>query len=258
MNLSRVFAIVLRHYFLTIHQLERFTDIFLFPILGLVLWGFLTNYVQFESTSLASFLLGGMILWVIFERVGTSVGIDFMWDVWERNLINVLASPITMLEYIVGLVLVAVVKVSISFVAMWLIAAVFFNFQLGFMGFSLAAFWINLVFFAVVLGIFNVSIVMRYGNTVGPLTWVLPFAIQPFAAVFYPVSVLPVYIQKVVWFLPITHVFEGMRMVFRTEVFDSKEFVTAFGLNVIYFVLVVGFFAYMFNSVKKKGMLVKL
>ena len=136
MNLSRVYAILLRHFYLALHQLERSTDMFLFPILGLVLWGFLTKYAQFESISLAAFLLGGMILWVIFERVGTSIGVDFMWDIWERNIVNVLASPITFFEYIVGLVVVAIVKVMFSFVAMWLVASIFFDFQFNSFGLS--------------------------------------------------------------------------------------------------------------------------
>jgi ABC-2 type transport system permease protein len=258
MNLTRVYAVILRHYFLTIHQLERFTDLFLFPVLSIVLWGFLTNYVKFESSSLAAYLLGGMILWVIFERVGTSVGIDFMWDVWERTLMNVLASPITLFEYITGLVTVALVKVFFSFIAMLIVGSVFFNFQINFYGISLAAYWLNLVLFAVVLGIFNVSIVMRYGNSVGPLTWILPFVIQPFAAVFYPVSVLPDFIQKIAWFLPISHVFEGMRAVFASGTFDRNEFSTALALNTVYLIVVICFFAYMFNLVKRRGSLAKL
>src|SRR3989344_2154453 len=255
MNLSRVYAIVLRHYYLTIHQLERASDLFLFPILGLVLWGIFAVAFKDQFSSFVLFLVGGMILWVVFERVGTGIGIDFMWDVWERNLINVMASPITLFEYISGLVAVSVVKVVVSFFAMWVVASLLFGFSISSFGFSLAAFWINLVIFAVVLGIFNVSIVMRFGNTVGPLTWILPFMIQPFAAVFYPISVLPPLVQKAVWFLPISHVFEGMRYTFEHKSFNSSEFLIAFVLNVVYFVLVLIFFAYMLNLVKRKGTL---
>src|SRR3989344_5763842 len=239
MNLSRVYAIVLRHYYLTIHQLERASDLFLFPILGLVLWGIFAVAFKDQFSSFVLFLVGGMILW----------------DVWERNLINVMASPITLFEYISGLVAVSVVKVVVSFFAMWVVASLLFGFSISSFGFSLAAFWINLVIFAVVLGIFNVSIVMRFGNTVGPLTWILPFMIQPFAAVFYPISVLPPLVQKAVWFLPISHVFEGMRYTFEHKSFNSSEFLIAFVLSVVYFVLVLIFFAYMLNLVKRKGTL---
>lgn len=258
MSLTRVYAVALRHYFLTIHHLERFADLFIFPIVGLVLWGFLANYIHVQSSTLVSFFLGGMILWVIFERVGTAVGIDFMYDIWEKNLVNVLASPITTVEFIGGLVLVAVIKVLVSLAAMVTIALFFYQFNIFSLGAVLILFWINLVLFAVTLGIFNIGIITRLGHSAGPLTWVLPFAIQPFAAVFYPVTILPAFFQKVVWFLPISHVFEGMRYTFATKMFNVSDFAVALVLNVIYFALAVSFFTYMLKVSKREGTLAKL
>lgn len=258
MSLTRVFGIVLRHYFLTIHHLERFADLLIFPIVGLVLWGFLANYVQVQSSTLAAFFLGGMILWIIFERVGTAVGIDFMYEIWERNLVNVLATPLTTLEFIGGLVLVAVVKVLVSLAAMIAIALVFYQFNIFLLGVSLVFFWLNLILFAITLGIFNIGIITKWGHSAGPLTWVLPFAIQPFASVFYPVSILPEFFQKVVWFLPISHVFEGMRYTFETRMFNGGEFMVSLGLNAVYFSLAIAFFVYMLKDSKKKGTLARL
>lgn len=258
MSLSRIWAIVLRHIYLTSHNLERFADLFIFPIVGLLLWGFIAKFVEVESSTLAAFLLGGLILWIVFERVGTGVGIDFMWDVWDRNLMNILASPITLFEHIGGLVVTAIIKVLISLSAMWLIAAFFYGFNLGSLGSSLVFLWANVVIFAIVLGIFNIAIIMRWGGTIGPLTWILPFAIQPFAGAFYPVSVLPHLVQKVVWFLPLSHVFEGMRYTLRTGKLDGSELLIAFVLNLVYFAIVIAFFTYMFSLVRSKGTLAKL
>ncbi len=258
MSITRMYAIALRHYYLTTHHLERFADLFIFPIVGLVMWGFLANYIQVQSSGLAAFFLGGMILWVIFERVGTAVGIDFMYELWEKNLINILASPITTIEFIGSLVMVALIKVLISFAAMTAIALLFYQFNIFSLGIALVFFWINLIFFAITLGIFNIGIITRWGHSAGPLTWVLPFAIQPFAAVFYPISILPQVFQKLVWFLPLSHVFQGMRYSFQTGSFNTGDFIAAFGLNIIYFSLSVCFFAFMFKMSKKKGTLAKL
>lgn len=258
MNSKRIWGIVIRHIFLTMRQLERFADLFLFPIVGILLWGFVSNYIGGGAQGLAGFLMGGLILWVVFERVGTSIGVDFMYEVWDRNIVNILASPITIFEFISGLVIVAIVKVSLAFLIMWFVAVVFFGFNLSSIGVYLVLFWLNIVIFAVSLGIFNVALVIRYGGTIGPLTWLLPFLLQPFAAVFYPVSVLPETLQKIVWYLPLSHVFEGMRFTIKTGNFGTADFIIAFVLNLIYFVISVGFFAFMFNLVKKKGTLVKL
>ncbi|MBU1000434.1 ABC transporter permease [Patescibacteria group bacterium] len=259
MNLKRVSAIILRHFFLTMHQLERFFDVIVSPILVLVLWGFLSKYVQnIQSSTLASFLLGGMILWVIFEKVSTDIGVNFMFEIWERNIINVLASPITFIEFISALLIISLIKILIAFTTMLLMAAIFYHFQITALGFGLVLLWINLFIFAASFGIFNVSLILRYGHSIGPLTWILPFFVQPFAAVFYPISILPPIFQKLAFILPISHVFEGMRYTLKTGQFDTASFWIATALNVVYIFASVGFFVYTFRKVLKSGRLVKL
>jgi len=259
MSWMRVSAIMLRHYFLALHQIERFFDLFFFPIMSLVLWGFLARYVGgSQSSKFASFLLGGMILWVVFERVGTDIGVSFMYDVWEHNVVNILVSPITSTEYVSGLVLIAISKVLVSLASMSILAAVFYGFHVTTLGFQLAVFWINVVLFAAAFGIFNVSLVFRYGHSVGPLTWLLPFVLQPFAAVFYPVSVLPPAFRIVALAIPISHVFEGMRYTLSTGAIDGGDLVTAALLNLVYLVLAVAFFAWILRRARRSGGLVKL
>ncbi|MBI2086238.1 ABC transporter permease [Candidatus Daviesbacteria bacterium] len=259
MNLNRVFAIILRHFYLTMHQMERFFDVLVSPVLVLVLWGFLAKYVQnIQTQSLASFLLGGMILWVIFEKVSTDIGINFMYEVWDRNIISILASPITFVEYLTSLVSISLIKILIAFASMFLMASLFYNFQITNLGFGLVLLWINLFIFATSFGIFNVSLVLKYGHSIGPLTWILPFFVQPFAAVFYPISVLPPIFQKVAFILPISHVFEGMRYALKTGQFDFNNFWAATLLNIVYMTASIAFFAFTLKNVLKSGRLVKL
>ena len=250
---------VLRHYFLSIHQLERFFDAFLYPALILLVWGFLSTYISdIQSSGLVSFLLGGLILWVIFERVNTDLGLSFMYDVWERNIINVLSSPLTFVEFITGLIIVGLTKILFSFVLMGIMASVFYNFQVTALGFYLALFAVNLIIFAWAFGITNIALIFRFGHSIGPITWILPFLLQPFSAVFYPISILPEFFQKVALVLPIAHVFEGMRSVLASGVFDYRQFLLALILNLIYLSLSIVFFHFTLASVKKSGHLVKL
>ncbi len=259
MNFNRVFAIILRHIYLTRHQLERFFDVLVSPVLVLILWGFLATYVQnLQSSTLASFLLGGMILWVVFEKVSTDIGVNFMFDIWDRNVVNVLASPITFAEYLGALLIISLIKIIIALTSMWLMAGIFYNFQISALGFGFILLWLNLFIFATAFGIFNVSLVLRYGHSIGPLTWILPFFIQPFAAVFYPLSILPTFFQKIAWFIPISHVFEGMRYVLKTGQFDYNSFWVALMLNAIYLAVSFIFFAFIFKIALKSGRLVKL
>lgn len=259
MNLNRVSAIILRHIYTTMHQLERFFDVIISPVLVLIMWGFLAQYVQnIQSQTLAAFLLGGMILWVIFEKVSTDIGVNFMFEIWDRNIINVLASPITFFEYIAALVAISFIKIAVALGSMVLMASIFYNFHITSLGFGLSLLWINLFIFALAFGIFNISLVLKYGHSIGPLTWILPFFVQPFAAVFYPISILPPIFQKIAFVIPISHVFEGMRYAFKTGQFDYSNFWLALGLNAIYMSLSIAFFAFTFKKALQSGRLVKL
>lgn len=259
MNLNRVFAIVTRHYFTAIHQLERFFDVLISPILMIVLWGFLSKYIQGLNTpTLASFLLGGIILWAIFEKVSTDIGVNFMFDIWERNFINVMSTPITFLEYLTGLIIVSFLKILLTLLSMFLIAAIFYNFQISSLGFGVILFSLNLFIFATSFGIFNISLVLRFGHAIGPMTWILPFFVQPFAAVFYPISVLPEVFQKIAYFIPISHVFEGMRQVLQTGQFSAEQFWTALILNIVYLIASISFFSFILRKVLKSGRLIKV
>lgn len=259
MNLNRVYAIILRHYFLSFRQLERFFELLISPILMVLLWGFLTKYVQvLDKSTLAGFLLGGILLWIIFEKVSTDIGVNFMFDVWDRNLTPLMSTPITFVEFLAGLILVSFVKIIVAFTVMAVLSSVFYNFQITSLGLGLALFSLNLLLFATTFGILNIALVLKFGNSVGPLTWIIPFLIQPFAAVFYPVTVLPPFFQNVAHLIPISYVFEGMREVIRGGQFNLNFFLISLTLNIIYLVLSTLFFGLILKQVLKSGRLVKV
>lgn len=259
MKLNRVYAVILRQYFLSIHQMDRLFGVFFYPTISLVLWGFISKYVQqIQSNYLAALLLGGIMLWIVFESIDTDIGLSFMWDVWEGNIVNSFASPLTLLEYMFGTLLVGLVKIMMTMVIIGLTAVIFYNFNITVLGFGLALFWINLILFGWAFGIFKLSLILRFGSRLGPLTWSLPFLLMPFAAVYYPVSVLPGIFQKIAWFVPISHVFEGMRYTLATGKFDFAKFYTAMGLNIIFLFSSVVLLVWVFGVVRKNGQLVKL
>lgn len=162
------------------------------------------------------------------------------------------------MEFIAGLVVIGIFKILISFFAMWIIAAMFYNFNLSSLGWGLGAIWVNILFFAITFGVLNIALVLKFGNSIGPLTWILPFTLQPLSAAFYPITILPGFLQVIANAIPLSHAFEGMRIIIRTGQFDYNSFFISLGLNIFYFLLVILFFTRIFKSVLKSGRLVKI
>jgi len=98
MRRRRVFALVLRHLYLYKRSLARFMEVFYFPLLDILLWGFLTIYLQRFPGAVpgaVSFLLGALILWDILYRSQQGISLSFLEEVWSRNLLNLFVSPLT-------------------------------------------------------------------------------------------------------------------------------------------------------------------
>src|SRR3546814_6650640 len=72
-------------------------------------------------------LLGAVLLWDFFSRVMQGVTTAFFEDVWSRNFLNVFASPLTIAEYISGLVLTSVITSIVGLVVMMVLASAVFG-----------------------------------------------------------------------------------------------------------------------------------
>jgi len=260
MKLYRIMAFTTRHLYLYKRSLPRLMEIFYWPFLDLVLWGFVTIYlVQFKGQlpNFVAFFLGALILWDILFRSQQGISVSFLEDMWARNILNIFVTPISPMEYIVALMLVSIVKLAAASVVMVLLAWLFYSFNIFLIGISLIPLIANLVIMGWTVGIVTTALILRFGQEAEVLAWAVAFLFQPVSAVFYPVSVLPHFLQIIAGVIPSSYVFEGMRRVITSGDFPVSDLLWAAGLNGIYLLLALIFFHQNFDIVKKKGLLVK-
>ena len=261
MKLHRINALLIRHLYLYQRSVPRLMDIFFWPIIELLLWGFLSVYLEkmsFGGLNVITVLLGAIIFWDLMSQSQRAISTTFLEEVWERNLLNIFVSPLRLSEFLVSSVLIAVVRVVIVGLVMAGLAWALYHFNLLYFGFYLIPFMLNLFVFGWTLGFLTTGIILRFGSAAQVLAFGLVFLLQPFSAVFYPVSVLPQSLQYVAKVLPSSHVFEGMRSVIATGTLPVNDLIWAIGTNIFYLVLVLWFFSRMFARVKERGMLMKL
>lgn len=183
---------------------------------------------------------------------------SFLEDIWAKNLLNLFTSPLGPGEYIFALMLVSVTKLITTATVMALLAWMLYSFNIFLMGISLIPLVLNLVVMGWSIGILTTALILRFGQEAEVLAWALGFLFMPVSAVFYPVSVLPPFLQGVAWFVPAAHVFEGMREVLLNGSFPAAELVKAAGLNALSILLSSWFFRWNFSIVKRKGLLVRI
>src|SRR5579871_4246016 len=214
MSPQRTFAIALRHFYLLRGSPARILPLFAWVAIDMILWGFMTKYLNTFATSGFSFvpaLLGAVLLWDFFVRVMQGVTTAFFEDVWSRNFLNIFSTPLRISEYISGLVLSSIATSSIGLVVMLILTTTVFGLSFFTYGVALIPSLLVLFLSGIALGIFGCSIVLYLGPASEWFIWPIPALISPFAAVFYPLSTLPHWMQTISYALPPSYVFENMR-----------------------------------------------
>jgi len=251
----------MRHMYLYKRSLPRLMDIFFWPIVELLVWGFLSVYLNefnIEGVNIITLLLGAIIFWDFLAQSQRAVSVVFLEDVWERNFLNIFVSPLRLSEFLGSTIVIGLVRIFFVGIVMFSLSIILYQFNLFQFGFYLIPFVLNLLIFGWALGLFTTAIIWRFGTSAQVLAFGFIVLLQPFAAVFYPVSSLPLWAHPISYILPPTYVFEGMRAVVMTGSLPVRELLLSFSTNVVYLILIIWFFYAMFRRVKKQGRLLKL
>ena len=151
----------------------------------------------------------------------------------------------------------SLIRLAIGVIPMTLLAMIFFGFNLYGIGFPLIAFFCNLIFTSWSVGIFVSGLVLRYGLGAESIVWTLMFGLMPLACVYYPVTVLPHWLQYVAWTLPPTYVFEGMRALLIDNVFRPDLMADALAINAILLAASFAAFLLLLQSARRHGSLIQ-
>ena len=85
----------------------------------------------------------------------------------------------------------------------------------------------------------------------------LMFGVMPLACIYYPVTVLPHWLQYVAWALPPTYVFEGMRALLIGHVFRADLMIDALLINAVLLIASFAIFLALLRSARRHGSLIQ-
>ena len=260
MSLRRAAAVFFRQIYLLRGSPTRVLPLFIYVGLDIVLWGFITRYLNSVASSGVNFvpvLLGAVLLWDFFVRVMQGVTTAFFEDIWSRSLLNVFATPIRIPEYLAGLVASSILTSCVSLIVMQALAVAVFGLSFFRFGAALYPFLLILFVFGIALGIVGSAIVLRLGPAAEWLIWPIPAILSPFAAVFYPLATLPQWMQAISRILPASYVFEGVRSIVGGRGIEMPALLAGASLAVFYLSLAGAFFVYIHRQAVLTGLIAR-
>jgi ABC-2 type transport system permease protein len=260
-SLRRISAMVLRYTYLVRRSWPRILELVYWPTVQLILWGFITQFFLTNSTWLAQasgVLLAAVMLWDVMFRGHLGVSLAFFEEMYSRNLGHLFASPLRAGELVASLLVISTIRTLIGVGGAALLAIPLFGFSIFGLGVPLVAFFANLLVMGWSIGLVVSALVLRYGLGAESLAWVAIFAIAPVSGIYYPISVLPDWLQSVAWLLPSSHVFEGMRAVMFEQIVRLDLLGQAVLLNGVFLLVGSVVFLRAFHSARERGLLMRV
>ena len=257
----RVGAMILRHAFLVRGSWPRIIEMAYWPTVQMVLWGFITLFLIGHSSFIAQafgVLISGVLLWDVLFRGQLGVSMSFFEEMWSRNLGHLFVSPLRPYEMLVSLMAVSLIRTLIGLIPASLLAQTFFGFSMYSLGIPLIGFFFNLIVMGWAIGFAVSGLVLRVGLGAESMAWAAIFAIAPICGIYYPIAVLPGWLQSVAFFLPASHVFDGMRAILVDGAFRSDLMMTAVLLTVAYLGVGMAAFLAFFGSARNSGVILQV
>ena len=274
-SLRRIWGLMFRHLCLYRRSWPRLLELAYWPILQMCIWGFTARFITSGgfAGSLAggaphvlnhglvlagSTLLAGVLLWEVTIRSQMGVAISFLEEIWSRNLGHIFISPLRPQELVFGLIGVAMARVMAGLLPAILVAWALYAFNLFTLGPILILFFANLMIMGWAFALGIIALILRHGAGAEALAWSFLLGLTPLAAVYYPVSVLPAWLQPVALAIPATHVFEGMRTALLHGQTDLGQMAAAVGLNALWLAAGGLLFISQFQAARRRGALISI
>jgi ABC-2 type transport system permease protein len=263
-SLRRIGAMLERHLFLIRRSWPRLLSFAYYPVMQLLVWGFVTQYLAPQSTSqgvlmaVPGILLTGVLLWDVLVRGELGLFLSFLEEMYSRNLGNLLVSPLRLHEFVIAQMLMSIVRVVIGSGVALLAAVLFFDLRVAHQAFALSLCLCCLLVFGWAVGLLANGIVLRFGLGAEEIGWAVVFLIVPLSGAYYPVSVLPWWLQGVAYALPTAWAFDAMR----AALIDGRIAWNLLGmsmlLSLVYFALCAFVFWRFVESSRERGLLLQM
>ena len=261
MKFHRIYALSLRHIYLIKGSFPRILDLIYWPTIQIVLWGFISKFFTLHTdlyNHTVGVILSSAILYDFLFRSSISFNMLFLEEIWSRNFTNLFVAPLKVSEIITALTATALLRTLIGIVPAILLATPFFGVSIFTLGPSLILLFLSLYLFGITLGLLVTSGLLRYGPAFENIAWSSLFLLAPLGCVYYPLSILPDWLQVVAKILPLVYIFEEVRSILLDNVVDYSNIITALKLNLIYFISAVSIFYLAFYEARKKGTLINI
>ena len=117
---------------------------------------------------------------------------------------------------------------------------------------------ISLYIFGISLGLLVTSGLIRFGPSFENIAWASLFFLAPLGCIYYPLEILPEWLQYVAKLLPLVHIFEEMRNILINDIVNYLQIIKSIGISILYFIFGVLIFYMSYFGARIRGTLINM
>ena len=261
MRWHKIYGLSLRHIYLIKSSFPRILDLIYWPSIQVFLWGFISKFFTITSSyynNTVGVILTAAILYDFLFRSSISYNMMFLEEIWSRNFTNLFIAPIKIKEIIAALTLTAIFRTLIGLVPATLVAIPLFGVSIFKLGIPLLFLLVALYIFGISLGLLVTSGLLRFGPSFENIAWASLFFLAPLGCIYYPLEILPDWLQIIAKALPLVHIFEEMRNILINQSIDYFSILKGMIISFLYFFIGVAIFYIAYYGAKIKGTLINI
>ncbi len=253
--ITRIWAVFLRILYNTLRDINRYFDFFYWPLVDALTFGFIGVWLttQQEANMLLT-LMVGLALWQVTYRTNIEVSRSLLQELWDNNMINTLATPLTPLELLLGYMLTGLIFLIITVPVATILVLTIYGQNIWIVGLPLVLFILLLAMSGWILGLLGACCIIRWGRSIEVMVWAMGWLLAPFCSVYYPAEVLPQWAQTIGSTMPMSYVFKAMRGLVLEHHLRLDYLAVGLVLNLAYLAVSAALFSYMLNQRKKLGL----
>ena len=261
MRWHKIYGLSLRHIYLIKSSFPRILDLIYWPSIQVFLWGFISKFFTISSSyynNTVGVILTAAILYDFLFRSSISYNMMFLEEIWSRNFTNLFIAPIKISEIIAALTMTAIFRTMIGLVPAVLLAIPLFGVSIFKLGIPLFFLLIALYIFGISLGLLVTAGLLRFGPSFENIAWASLFFLAPLGCIYYPIEILPNFLQIIAKILPLVHIFEEMRNILINQTVNNVAILKGLFISLIYFLIGVAIFYAAYFGAKIKGTLINI
>ena len=261
MRWHKIYGLSLRHIYLIKSSFPRILDLIYWPSIQIFLWGFISKFFTMDSayySNTVGVILTAAILYDFLFRASISYNMMFLEEIWSRNFTNLFIAPIKISEIIAALTLTAIIRTSIGLIPAALLAIPLFGVSVFNLGPPLILLLLSLYIFGITLGLLVTSGLIRFGPAFENIAWASLFFLAPLGCIYYPIEILPEWLQIIANILPLVHIFEEMRNILINNTVNYYEIYKSISISSLYFILGVIIFYLSYYGARIRGTLINI